>query len=695
MSKNSLAFCAHLSIMMGDLRFKHLVRLCLALIGALILWAMFAPLPVYASDCGPGLVQCIDTVGDITSVPITVAGTCDDRNNWNKDHYGLGVRVIGVDNDLNHSLGFTPMSGAVSTTDDAGGSDGRTDWELEWAPVFNGIFKIRLDCYNDTGFSSVTSDNFTVNAAGNYSNFNVEPTNAGAGWIAMVVAPGKTETIAPVATGDLVLVIEDTNSDSESDAESVDEVFPAGTEFTLSYDMPRIDPLRSPRRTPYALFCMADCQSWSYSEPTLTATVKTVRQVKSNGDVRESSLGFITSLASSMEVVEGSHFSGIGVHYSDMSSTDPRVLSKRTGYSVNGFTGTTATFKMFAPFSVLDWMGITNPMEQWTGFLGDDVSNANITKTRVAGGWLMEFDFTFASNKKPGSGPPPPAEPNNSGYWAEKFSGVVFDDYQGLNVSTGGNSFSGGADYITFSGDTICIEPPVGFSATGLHVNQSTWYSGASCYTSTDGARVDFGISQVPTAAPTAAATATPIGQAQGTVSSSGGTVSNVSSGVTLTFPSGAVPDGSIATISPLTVGETPTIGAGFSLVDTVVEIIVRDAGGNTLSDFSANPVRMCFDYTAGQLLAAGGDTTNLEIVRNPGLTDEGAITSNRAVDNDAQQICVDVTQFSTWAMAARVPTALPVTGTMTYLLLISGVVAVVLLLSGGVALQWRRRHRS
>ena len=73
----------------------------------------------------------------------------------------------------------------------------------------------------------------------------------------------------------------------------------------------------------------------------------------------------------------------------------------------------------------------------------------------------------------------------------------------------------------------------------------------------------------------------------------------------------------------------------------------------------------MCFDYTAGQLLAAGGDTTNLEIVRNPGLTDEGAITSNRAVDNTAQQICVDVTRFSTWTIAARVPTALPVTGTM------------------------------
>ena len=628
-------------------------------------------------------------------MPITVKGTCDSAENFGNAYYGVGVRVVGQDNSLNHSLGFNPMSSSISAEENAEGTTGRTDWELSWSPPFNGTYKLESTCYGDADpEETAKSAEFTVNAPGNYSNFQVDPDKDGAGWIAMVVASG-TESIAPVATGDLILVIEDTASDSEADAESVDEVYPAGTEFTLTYDMPRVDPLRTSRRTPYALFCMADCQSWSYSEPTITVNAKTVRQVKSNGDVRESALGYITSLSSDMSVVQGSHFSGIGIHYSDMSSTNPSTLTKRSGYSVDGYTGNTATFKMYAPFAVLDWMGITNPMEQWTGFLGDDVSSASITKTQVAGGWLMEFEFTFASNKKPASGPPPPAEPNNSGYWAEKFSGVVFDDYQDVNVSTGGNSFGGGADYVTLSGDTICIDPPTGYSVTGVHVNQSTWISGDNCYTNAEGARVDFGISQVPTAAPTAAATATPVGQIQGAVSSSGGTVSNVSSGVTLTFPTGAVSDGSTATISPLAAGETPTIGAGFSLVDTVVEIIVRDAAGNVLSDFSANPVRICFDYTAGQLLAAGGDTTNLEIVRNPGLTDEGAITSNRAVDNTAQQICVDVTQFSTWTVAARVPSALPVTGTVTYLLLVLGVVAVALLLSGGVALQWRRRHRS
>jgi LPXTG-motif cell wall-anchored protein len=509
----------------------------------------------------------------------------------------------------------------------------------------------------------------------------------------MVVKPG-TETLTSVQTGDLVMVLEEVGATSMADAESVDEIYGAGTEFELSWDMPRIDPLRTPRKEPMALYCMADCQSWSYSEPTITSNVKTVRQVKSDGSEILSALGFLMTTNSSMEVVKGSHFSGIGVHYSDMSSTDPSVITKRSGYSVDGYTGHTATFKMYAPNAVLDWMGIADPLTDWTGFLGDSTSGFTTTKTQVVGGWIMEFEFTFASNKKPASGPPAPAESNSSGYWAEKFSGVVFDDYQGGHVSTGGNSFGGGADYVTLSGDTICIDPPTGYSVTGVHVNQSMWISGDSCYTNAEGGRVDFGISQVPTTAPTAAATATPVGQIQGAMSSSGGTVSNVSSGVTLTFLPGAVSDGTIATISPLTVGETPTIGAGFSLVDTVVEVTVRDAGGNVLSDFSANPVRMCFDYTAGQLLAAGGDTTNLEIVRNPGLIDEGAITSNRVVDNTAQQICVDVTQFSTWAVAARVPTALPVTGTMTYVLLALGVVAVVLLLSGGVLLQWRLRNR-
>ena len=168
--------------------------------------------------------------------------------------------------------------------------------------------------------------------------------------------------------------------------------------------------------------------------------------------------------------------------------------------------------------------------------------------------------------------------------------------------------------------------------------------------------------------------------------------VSNAGSGVTLTFASGAVADGATATIRPLASGETSAIGAGFSLVDTVVEIVVRDASGNVVSDFSSNPVRMCFDYTAAQLLTAGGDTANLEVVRNPGLADEGAVASNRSVDSSAQQICVDVTQFSTWTVAARVPTALPVTGSSAYTGALVGIAAV-LLLSGGLALGWRRRR--
>ncbi len=644
-------------------------RFSITLAALFAMWSLQVPRPAYANS--------VDTPSNTISNSVAISGTCTNALDTPT------VVAISLAQGINETLGVmgTPVSG--------GSGGGVVAWSIDWTPYFNGTYKIQVTCYPNAPPVSAESGDFTVNYNNNYSNLSVSPSNSSAGWMPFSVVPGS-EVLAPVEDGDLVLVLQDNDAQSESDAESVDEYYPAGKEFTITYDTPH-------GRRPYALYCMADCQSWSYSGNTMTVNVKTVRQVKSNGEVYEAALGFLTSFSPDMAVVEGSHFSGIGIHYSDMSSTDPSAITKRSGYSVNGLTGETATFKMYAPDSVLDWMGVDDPMEDWTGFLGDDVSSSTITKTRVSGAWIMEFTFTFASNKKPGAGPPPPAEPNYSGYWAERFSGVVFDDYEGKNVSTGGNSFGGGADYITFSGDTICINPPTGFSATGLHVNQSTWYPGASCYTSSDGARVDFGISQDPTPAPvpTVAPTATPSGQTQGTLTAAGGTVSNAGSSVTLTFASGSVADGATATIRPLASGDAPAIGAGFSLVDTVVEIVVRNANGVVMSDFSANPVRMCFDYTAAQLLSAGGDTANLEVVRNPGLTDESSITSNRAVDSAVQQICVDVTQFSTWTVAARVPTALPVTGSGVYQAVLAGVVAAVILLSGGLILGWRRRKRS
>ena len=48
---------------MGVLRYKHLVSLCLALIGMIVFWVLFAPLPVHASDCGAGPTTCIDSPG--------------------------------------------------------------------------------------------------------------------------------------------------------------------------------------------------------------------------------------------------------------------------------------------------------------------------------------------------------------------------------------------------------------------------------------------------------------------------------------------------------------------------------------------------------------------------------------------------------------------------------------------------------
>jgi len=649
-------------------------RFGLTLAALFALLSLQAPRAAYANSA--------TTPDNTTGTSVAVSGTCTDAV------AAPTVVAISLAQGINETLGVmgTPVSG--------GQGAGAVAWSIDWTPYFNGTYKIQVTCYPDAPDPiSAESGDFTVNYKNNYSNLSVSPSNPGAGWMPFSVVPG-TETLAPVEDGDLVLVLQDIAAESEPDAESVDEYFAAGEEFSINFDIPS-----GTGKTPYALYCMADCQSWSVSGNTMTANVKTVSQVKSDGTEYASALGFLTSFSPNMVDVEGSHFSGIGVHYSDMSSTDPQQMTKKAGFSVDGFTGVQATFKMFAPNATLDWMGIPDPATQWTGYLGDEVTDTVVTKTQVAGGWIMEFSFTFASNKKPGAGRPA-VESNNSGYWAEKFSGVVFDDSSGGNVSTGGNSFNSGADHVTLSGgfgdgsNTVCITPPDGFSVTGLHVNQTTWYPGASCYTSADGARVDFGISRdtIPDPIPTVAPTATPSGQTQGALTASGGMVSNAGSGVTLTFASGAVADGATATIRPLASGETSAIGAGFSLVDTVVEIVVRDASGNVVSDFSSNPVRMCFDYTAAQLLTAGGDTANLEVVRNPGLADEGAVASNRSVDSSAQQICVDVTQFSTWTVAARVPTALPVTGSSAYTGALVGIAAV-LLLSGGLALGWRRRR--
>ena len=54
---------AHHNTLMGVLRYKHLVSLCLALIGMIVFWVLFAPLPVHASDCGAGPTTCIDSPG--------------------------------------------------------------------------------------------------------------------------------------------------------------------------------------------------------------------------------------------------------------------------------------------------------------------------------------------------------------------------------------------------------------------------------------------------------------------------------------------------------------------------------------------------------------------------------------------------------------------------------------------------------
>ena len=76
-------------------------------------------------------------------------------------------------------------------------------------------------------------------------------------------------------------------------------------------------------------------------------------------------------------------------------------------------------------------------------------------------------------------------------YYLNCFHGHAFVD-GGENVASGGNHFQGSVSFYSV-GAMICINPPPGYEVTGVSVNQTEFISGVSCYTQSDGARVDFG----------------------------------------------------------------------------------------------------------------------------------------------------------------------------------------------------------
>ena len=633
-----------------------------------VIWSLCNPKWVYANTAV--------TPSTVTGSSVTVTGTCTDAV------AEPTVVAQGVDQPISFTLGV--MGSALT----GGVGAGSQNWSVEWKPTFNGEYIIEVTCYPSGDPVGAESGAFDVDYDPLYSDLTVSPTNDNAGWMPFAVVPG-TENLASVESGDLVLVLQDKNAQDEADAESVEEYFAAGTQFTISYN--------TNGRRPRANYCMADCGDWSYSSPTgkITSKVKTVKQKKSNGEEYASALGFLTSFSSKMDNVEGSTFSGIGVHYSDMSSTNPSDMSKRAGYSVNGFTGHTATFKMYAPDAVIAWMGINDPETEWTGFLDDSTTGVVRTITRQEGGWLMEFTFTFASNKKPASGPPESVE-DFASYQLGNFYGVVFDDVLGGHSSVGGNNIGGGADYVSLSqsGDEICVSPPGDFSVTGVQVNQSEFIADVSCYTSTTGGRVDFGIiwNPLPTTTSVSSPSTSPLGQSQVFLSSQGSSVGYPSTGLHLTFPAGSVADGSSVTIQTLSSGETLSSSTGFKLLGEASEVSVRGPSGDLIRNFGPYAVRVCYDYSDIQLMHAGGDTANLEVLRNPGHGDETALSTNRKVDTAMRQICVDTTQMSTLGRGGRVPTALPVTGGFEASVLVWIAVAVSLL-AGGLA--FKRNSRS
>ena len=206
-------------------------RLGLTLAALFAMWSLQVPRPAHANSA--------DTPSNTTSNSVTITGTCTDAFDTPT------VVAISSSQGINETLGV--MGAGVS----GGSGAGTTNWSVDWTPYFNGTYKIQVTCYADPTVVAESGD-FTVNYKNNYSNLNVSPSNSAAGWMAFVVVPG-TETLAAVEDGDLVLVLQDNEAQSEADAESVEEFHAADTEFSINFDVPS-------GKTPYALYCMADCR---------------------------------------------------------------------------------------------------------------------------------------------------------------------------------------------------------------------------------------------------------------------------------------------------------------------------------------------------------------------------------------------------------------------------------------------------
>jgi hypothetical protein len=124
-----------------------------------------------------------------------------------------------------------------------------------------------------------------------------------------------------------------------------------------------------------------------------------------------------------------------------------------------------------------------------------------------------------------------------------------------------------------------------------------------------------------------------------------------------------------------------------------VVEIV--DGAGNVISPVNFSlPARVCIKYTADDLAAAGGDPNNFHIRFYNATTGLWEDLTPLTVDTANKTVCAPVTHLTLFALFAKAPAALPVTGASEGLDLRLALLAVALL---GLGLVWvvRRTNRA
>ena len=227
---------------------------------------------------------------------------------------------------------------------------------------------------------------------------------------------------------------------------------------------------------------------------------------------------------------------------------------------------------------------------------------------------------------------------SDAAYALNCYYGVAFVD-AGEQRATGGNHYPDGVA-VTYENTQLCFSPPNGYSVSGLHINQSDFRTGATCYPGTNSARVDFGIAK--------------FDMTEDAVDS----VTTGCTGTRIIVPDGSVPDGTEFIFIP------NTEVRGVALLGQSVIRASCDITTNTGQTTFEPPIYICITHTTADILAAGGAAANLSVGYFNTESNSWQPYDNAPADvGNADETCSSSDHLTQVGLMARVPTALPATG--------------------------------